>query len=68
MLIAKFHLKAFAEVSNPHDVVDIRTNLPLPNPSNVKLPNVPIPKLFAGKAKQMVMIMKKSRFYNIFCI
>ena len=45
-------LKAFAEVSNPHDVVeDIRTNLPLPNPSNVKLPNVPIPKLFAGKSK-----------------
>ena len=32
-------LDAFAQVSNPNDVVqDIRTNLPMPKPPDVKLP------------------------------
>ena len=45
-------LKAFAEVSNPHDVIeDIQSNLPLPKPSDVvkNLPTVPVPKLFTNR-------------------
>ena len=46
-------LDAFAQVSNPNDVVqDIRTNLPMPKPQDVKLPKVPIPSLFKPNASQ----------------